>query len=80
MLATAGVLPPDDDAWAFEFKWDGIRVLLWVDGGRPRAMSRGGQDITATFPELREVAAAVGSRGLSPSIRARSSSTRPIIF
>ncbi len=61
MLATAGALPPDDGSWAFEFKWDGIRVLLWVDGGRPRAISRGGRDITATFPELREVAAAVGA-------------------
>jgi bifunctional non-homologous end joining protein LigD len=61
MLATAGVLPPDDGSWAFEFKWDGIRVLLWVNGGRPRAVSRGGKEITASFPELREVAAAVGS-------------------
>jgi bifunctional non-homologous end joining protein LigD len=61
MLATAGVLPPDGDAWAFEFKWDGIRVLLWVDGGRPRALSRAGREITTSFPELREVAAAVGS-------------------
>jgi bifunctional non-homologous end joining protein LigD len=61
MLATAGPLPADDGDWAFEFKWDGVRALLWVDGGRPRARSRNGNDITATFPELRQVAAAVGA-------------------
>ncbi len=61
MLATPGELPDDPGQWAFEFKWDGIRVLLWVDGGRPRAVSRGGKDITASFPELRDLAEAVGS-------------------
>lgn len=61
MLATPGPLPESDGNWAFEFKWDGIRVLLWVEGGRPRALSRGGGDLTAAFPELREVAAAVGA-------------------
>ena len=49
MLAVAGRLPGDDGTWAFEFKWDGIRVLLWIDGGRPRAVSRGGHDITAVI-------------------------------
>jgi bifunctional non-homologous end joining protein LigD len=61
MLATAGTLPADPDGWAFEFKWDGIRALLWVDGGRPRALSRGGKDLTVAFPELHELAASVGS-------------------
>ncbi len=40
MLATAGQAPPDDGDWAYEFKWDGMRALLWIDGGRPRAVSR----------------------------------------
>lgn len=62
MLATAGQLPSDDDGWAYEFKWDGIRVLIWIDGGRPRAASRNGTDITASFPELRNFAEAMGSR------------------
>ena len=61
MLATPGPLPDNGDEWAFEFKWDGIRVMLWIDGGRPRAVSRGGREITVAFPELRELAAAVGS-------------------
>jgi len=61
MLAVPGGLPEDDGEWAIEFKWDGIRVLLWIDGGRPRAVSRGGHDITRSFPELAELAESVGS-------------------
>ncbi len=62
MLATPGQLPPDDGEWAFEFKWDGMRVLVWVDGGRPRAVSRNEKDVTTSFPELRAFAEAMGSR------------------
>ena len=65
MLATAGELPSGKAApkgeWSFEFKWDGVRVLLWIDGGRPRAESRNGNDMTTAFPELRDLAEAVGS-------------------
>ncbi len=62
MLAVpADALPTTRGDWAFEFKWDGIRVLVWIDGGRPRAVSRNGNDVTASFPELRELAAALGS-------------------
>jgi bifunctional non-homologous end joining protein LigD len=61
MLATPGKLPADDGAWALEFKWDGMRVLIWIDGGRPRAMSRNGNDVTGSFPELRSFGEAMGS-------------------
>jgi bifunctional non-homologous end joining protein LigD len=61
MLATPGELPADKDRWAYEFKWDGIRALVWSEGGRARALSRNGNDITAAFPELRQVGAAMGS-------------------
>jgi len=61
MLATPGELPPDDGGWAYEFKWDGMRVLIWIDGGRPRAMSRNGNDVTGSFPELRAFGEAMGS-------------------
>ncbi len=62
MLATAGQLPPDDGDWAYEFKWDGMRALIWIDGGRPRAVSRNDKDITSSFPELRAFGEAMGSR------------------
>jgi bifunctional non-homologous end joining protein LigD len=61
MLAVPGELPRQDGRWAYEFKWDGIRALVWSDGGRARALSRNGNDITAAFPELRQVGAAMGS-------------------
>ncbi len=38
MLATDGRLPPQakDAEWAYEFDWDGIRAIAYVDGGRLR--------------------------------------------
>ena len=45
MLATAGTLPKKQDGWAFEFKWDGVRAIVYVDGGRVRALSRNGKDL-----------------------------------
>jgi bifunctional non-homologous end joining protein LigD len=53
MLATLGSLPADDQDWAFEFKWDGIRAIGHVDGGRIRIVSRNGNDLSVSFPELR---------------------------
>jgi bifunctional non-homologous end joining protein LigD len=60
MGAVAAPLPTGP-GWAYEIKWDGMRVLAFVDGGRVRAFSRTGKDVTAAFPELRAVGAALGS-------------------
>ncbi|WP_018178781.1 ATP-dependent DNA ligase [Jongsikchunia kroppenstedtii] len=49
-----------DDRWAFEGKWDGYRVLVRYQGGKLRLTSRSGQDLTADFPELHEVADDLG--------------------
>ena len=38
--------------YAAEWKWDGIRVQLARVGGETRLYSRGGDDITASFPEI----------------------------
>src|SRR3954470_17047491 len=61
MLAKPGPLPPDDDNWAFEIKWDGIRAIATVPGARLRLTSRRGNDVTARCPELRELGRALGS-------------------
>jgi bifunctional non-homologous end joining protein LigD len=65
MLATlTGSLPRPDNDWGYEFKWDGVRAIVHVDGGRPRVMSRNNRDVTSSYPELRDFAASVGSRQL----------------
>jgi bifunctional non-homologous end joining protein LigD len=61
MLAVAGDLPRDDEHWAYEMKWDGMRVLLTVEGGRVRLTSRQGTDITGRFPELRPLGETLGA-------------------
>jgi bifunctional non-homologous end joining protein LigD len=53
MLAAVGELPRADDLrWGYEFKWDGVRALAHVRGGRLRLRARSGNDVTATYPEL----------------------------
>ena len=52
MLATAGPLPADEAAFAFEIKWDGVRALVHIGGGRVLVESRRLVDITARYPEL----------------------------
>ena len=43
-------------------KWDGLRASIAVAGGRVRAWSRTGRDITAVYSELRALAAVAGRR------------------
>lgn len=58
MLATRGDRVPTGPEWAHEVKWDGIRLLVEVDGDTVRAHSRNENDVTAGFPELRALAGA----------------------
>ena len=60
MLATSGDLPNDDSGWAFEIKWDGVRTILFVEGGRVRAQSRNDLDVTPSFPELAAIGEFLG--------------------
>jgi bifunctional non-homologous end joining protein LigD len=53
-----GGLPQDGARWAYEVKWDGMRVLADVRDGRVRLTSRRGNDVTVAFPELAGLAAA----------------------
>jgi len=62
MLATpAKTLPRDADAFAYEVKWDGVRSIAYVDGGRVRFESRKGDPITGRYPELRALGEALGT-------------------
>jgi len=40
------------DAYAVEWKWDGIRVQIVANGSEARLYSRSGDEIGATFPEI----------------------------
>lgn len=63
MLATLGELPPaaQDDRWAFEMKWDGMRAIARVDAGELTLFSRNDRDVTVSYPELLPLAAAFGA-------------------
>ena len=38
--------------WQFELKWDGVRALIVADAARIRLISRNGNDVSASYPEL----------------------------
>ncbi|WP_405390556.1 non-homologous end-joining DNA ligase [Streptomyces sp. NBC_01102] len=63
MLATPGPLPPaaTDDRWAFEVKQDGQRAMAYLPGdGSVELRARSGTDITAAYPDLAGLGAALG--------------------
>ena len=62
MLARTGPLPPEDGGWAYEIKWDGVRAIALISGGRLTLAARTGRDITPRYPELRPLGAALAGR------------------
>lgn len=64
MLASTGELPTSDDGWAYELKWDGVRALVAIEGGRVTLTSRAGNDVTRSYPELRHLGGQVGTTQL----------------
>lgn len=61
MLATPGPLPADPESWAFEVLWGGARTVVSSEGGRARATEPDGRDVTARWPELRELGRSLGT-------------------
>jgi bifunctional non-homologous end joining protein LigD len=56
-------LPTEDGRWAYEVKWDGMRIVAEVDTDDVRLWSGNGADATARFPELSGLATGlVGAR------------------
>jgi bifunctional non-homologous end joining protein LigD len=62
MMAKLAKLPRDDTGWAYEIKWDGVRAILYCEGGRVTLTSRNLRDITPQYLELRALGRALGSR------------------
>ena len=54
MLAGSAESPFSGEDWLFEIKWDGIRAIAYIDSDF-HILSRNNRDITAQFPELREL-------------------------
>jgi bifunctional non-homologous end joining protein LigD len=62
MLARMADLPRDDQEWAYEIKWDGVRVLGFADDGRWSMQNRRVQDVTPRYPELAAIADQLAGR------------------
>ncbi|MDX1676019.1 MAG: DNA polymerase ligase N-terminal domain-containing protein, partial [Longimicrobiales bacterium] len=41
-----------DPDWVFELKYDGYRIIAGLEAGEARLISRAGNDLTASFPEV----------------------------
>lgn len=62
MLLERAESPPADAGWLYQVKWDGVRNLTLVEGGRVRHWSRRLRERTALFPEFDGLAAALSGR------------------
>lgn len=61
MLARGADGPLDDPAYAYEMKWDGMRVLAGVRGPRWSLITRNALEAAPRFPELAVLLGAVGN-------------------
>src|SRR3954447_8429841 len=59
MLATLGPTPVAA-GWGYEFKWDGVRAITYIDRSGVTVLSRNDRDVTGTYPELRELGRLLG--------------------
>ncbi|MGH2950689.1 MAG: non-homologous end-joining DNA ligase [Solirubrobacterales bacterium] len=62
MKATLAKLPADEEKWAFEIKWDGVRAIAYCEPGHVRLESRTLRDVTSQYPEAGGVARELGGR------------------
>jgi bifunctional non-homologous end joining protein LigD len=60
--ALADRLPSDGQRWGFEFKWDGVRAILFVDGDQVCVQGRRQNDVTDRYPEMAGLASALDGR------------------
>jgi bifunctional non-homologous end joining protein LigD len=56
MLATSIDEPFDGPEWLFEIKWDGYRAVAFIENGKARLVSRNQNELTARYPELKDLA------------------------
>ena len=65
MLATVAPRPKDATGWCAELEWEGARGIAYApQHGGSRLYSRRGNDLSGSFPELREAL----ETGLAPAM------------
>jgi len=62
MKLRIGTEIPEGTDWVFEPKYDGVRVLAFVDSGSVRLVTRNGKDKAKQFPEVVDALSALASR------------------
>jgi bifunctional non-homologous end joining protein LigD len=62
MLAKLSKLPHDDEDWAAEIKWDGVRAIAYCRPGRVELQTRNLNTVTAQYPEVRRIGRRLGAR------------------
>jgi len=62
MLATSIDEPFDGAEWLFEIKWDGYRAVAFIENGRVRLVSRNQNELTARYPELKDLPQSVKAK------------------
>ena len=75
MLAESISEPFDNREWLFEIKWDGYRAVAFIEDGKTRLVSRNQNELTARYPELKDLAKSVKAMN-----RSRRSVSRLIVI
>ncbi|HEY0493500.1 MAG TPA: DNA ligase D [Candidatus Dormibacteraeota bacterium] len=52
----------DDERWLFEVKWDGIRLVSFIDDGKLSLQTRAGRSVDAEYPQLQGIPRLVSAR------------------
>ncbi len=54
--------PFDDDRWLFEIKWDGIRLVSFIDNGNVSLQTRAGRTVDSEYPQLQAISQVVKAK------------------
>jgi bifunctional non-homologous end joining protein LigD len=54
--------PFDDDDWLFEVKWDGIRLVSFIDNGKVSLQTRAGRTVDSEYPQLQAIGQVVKAK------------------
>jgi len=54
--------PFDDERWLFEVKWDGIRLISFIDDDKVTLQTRAGRIVDAEYPQLESISRLVNAR------------------